>query len=192
MTYAEIFPCRKNASCRTLGGVSPEELSDSIRESTCTVANLLTLDPNSRPRLSSRPFEPSREIEGSANAAWTLADARHARIRRLAPCLRHHLLDDGWFEFVRRIHRRIAENPWIPLEKNDLSNVSSSVSPTMGRSSARSFPDLRYSSLDLLTVVRRVRTWSKFKLRIPCTDLWLLVFHIRESCKSNLWHVIDA
>lgn len=50
----------------------------------------------------------------------TFADARHARIRRLAPCLRRHLLDDGWFEFVWRIYRRIAKNPWIPSGKNGL------------------------------------------------------------------------
>lgn len=68
-------------------------------------------------------------------SARTLADARHARIRRLAPCLRRHLPGDGWFEFVRRIHRRIAENPWIPSGKNGLSNACLSVSPTKERSS---------------------------------------------------------
>lgn len=50
----------------------------------------------------------------------TFSDARHARIRRLAPCLRRHLLDDEWFEFVWRIYRRIAKNPWIPSGKNGL------------------------------------------------------------------------
>lgn len=179
----------RDASYRVWGGgVSPEELSDSTREpSTCTVANLLTLAPNSRPRLSSkrRPFEPSREVEGLP-MPLALADARHARIRRLAPCLRRHLPGDGWFEFVRRAS--IDESPRIPESlqgKNGLSNVSPSISPIKGRSSARSFPDLRYFSLDLLAVARRERTWTKFKLRTPCTDLWLRA-HIPESFKSNL------
>lgn len=90
----------------------------------------------------------------------TLADADHACIRKLAPCLRHHLSGDGWFEFVRRIHRRIVENPWIPLRKNGLSNISPSVSPMKRRSSAGSFPDLRYSSLHLLTVAHHERGWN--------------------------------
>lgn len=84
---------------------------------------LLTLDLVYHQTKTLRTLAPRSRVHHCLSAR-TFANARHARIRRLAPCLRRHLPDDRWFEFVRRIHRRIAENPWIPSGKNGLSNVS--------------------------------------------------------------------
>lgn len=152
--------------------------------------SLLTLDLVYHQTKALRTLTRERGSRGQCLSAWTFADARHARIRRLAPCLRRHLPDDGWFEFVRRIYRRIAENPWIPPGKNGLSLIYGlplRLSQTKERSARRSSIDLRYFSTTCLpwhAGKKRGRNLNR-ALRALTLDY---VSYIRGSSKFNSWY----
>lgn len=179
------FPPFPAGRTHSAGGVSPKELSDGMREpSTCTVTNLLTLDPNSRPRLSSNedPSNPhARSRVCRCRAARTLARSRMLVTLALGDSRLVYAVICPAMDDLNSSGASIDESPRIleSLRESTASLMSASLSRRQRKEIARVvFPALRYSSLDLLTVARWEQTWPKFKSRTSCTDLWLRVSRI--------------